>query len=111
MCSGPSSGPRSVTKPPSAAKSAGQPSIKASEEGYTIVWVDESAFSLLPYAERTWAPRGETPVLRIKLTHDHLSASSGITLDGRLAMQVRQDTFDGAGVVGFLRVRLAQDPR
>jgi transposase len=55
---------------------------------------------------RTWARRGETPVLRVKLTHDHLSAISGITLDGRLFMQTREDTYDAAGVVGFLRVLL-----
>jgi transposase len=79
---------------------------KASAEGFTIVWIDESGFSLLPLAVRTWAPRGQTPVLRVKLTHDHLSAISGMTLDGRLCMQVQQDAYDAAGVVGFLRVWL-----
>jgi transposase len=54
----------------------------------------------------TWAPRGQTPVLRVKLTHDHLSAISGITLEGRLFLQVREDSYDGAAVVGFLRVLL-----
>ena len=57
-------------------------------------------------AVRTWAPRGQTPVLRVKLTHEHLSAISGITPDGRLFMQVRPTSFDAAGVVGFLRVLL-----
>jgi transposase len=52
---------------------------------------------------RTWAPRGQTPVLRVKLTHDHLSAISGITLDGRLFLQVREDAYDTEAVVGFLR--------
>jgi len=55
---------------------------------------------------RTWAPRGQTPILHVPLTHDHLSVISGITLDGRLFMQVREDAFDAAGVVGFLRVLL-----
>ncbi len=45
-------------------------------------------------------------MLRVKLTHDHLSAISGITLDGRLFMQVREDAYDAEGVVGFLRVLL-----
>jgi transposase len=79
---------------------------KSVEEGYTVVWVDESAFYPLPHAERTWAPRGETPVLHAPLTHDHLSAISGITLDGRLVMQVQEHSFDATGVVGFLRVLL-----
>ena len=34
---------------------------KAVDEGYTIVWGDESAFYLLPHAVRTWASRGKTP--------------------------------------------------
>jgi len=50
-------------------------------------------------------------VLRVPLTHNHLSAISGITLDGRLVLQVQDHAFDTAGVVGFLRVRHAQDSR
>ena len=45
-------------------------------------------------------------MLHVPLTHDHLSAISGITLDGRLVMQVQERTFDAAGGVGFLRVLL-----
>ncbi len=52
----------------------------------------------------TWAPRGQTPVLRVPLTRDHLSAISGITLDGRLFLQVRRASYTAAGVVGFLRM-------
>jgi transposase len=61
-------------------------------------------------AVRTWAPCGQTPVLRVKLTREHLSAISGITPTGRLFMQVRPDSFDAAGVVGFLRVLLRKIP-
>jgi len=61
-------------------------------------------------AVRTWAPRGQTPILRVKLTRDHLSAISGITLDGRLFMQVRPDSYDAEAVVGFLRVLLRKIP-
>jgi transposase len=57
-------------------------------------------------AVRTWAPRGQTPVLRVKLTRDHLSAISGITLDGRLFLQVRPTAYDAEAVVGFLRILL-----
>lgn len=55
-------------------------------------------------AVRTWAPRGQTLVLRVKVTRDHLSSISGITPDGRLFLQVRAASSDAAGVVGFLRV-------
>jgi transposase len=79
---------------------------KALEEGYTIVWVDESGFYLLPMAVRTWAPRGQTPILRVKLTRDHLSVISGITLDGRLFLQMQEQAYTAETVVGFLRVLL-----
>jgi transposase len=55
---------------------------------------------------RTWAPRGQTPIVRVKLTHDHLAAISGITLDGRLFMQTQQPAYTAEAVVGFLRVLL-----
>lgn len=79
---------------------------KTLDEQRTIVWIDESSFYLLPMAVQTWAPKGCTPTLSVPLTRDHLSAISGITLDGRLFLQVRQQTYDSQGVVGFLRVLL-----
>jgi len=82
------------------------PQKRADEQGATIVWVDESGFYLLPLAVRTWAPRGKTPILRVPFTHDHLSAISAITLDGRLFLRVREDNYDGEAVVDFLRVLL-----
>ena len=62
---------------------------RADEEGATIVWGDESGCSLLPLAVRTWAPRGKTPILRVPVTHDHLSVISAITLHGRVFLHVR----------------------
>ena len=55
---------------------------------------------------RTWAPRGQTPVLQVTLTRDHLAAISGITLDGRLFMQTQEPAYTAEAVVGFLRVML-----
>ena len=36
----------------------------AADQGATIVFIDESGFSERPSVQRTWAPRGQTPVLR-----------------------------------------------
>ena len=57
-------------------------------------------------AVRTWALRGQTPVLRVKLTRDHLSAISAITPDGRLVMQVQDHAYGSEDVVRFLRLLL-----
>jgi transposase len=87
-----------------------RPSSKAQSERRTIVWVDEAAFYPLPGVVRTYAPRGETPILHALLTHDHLSAISGLTLDGRLLLQVRERAFRGPEVVAFLRHLLRHLP-
>jgi transposase len=82
----------------------------ALEEGRTIVWVDESGFYLLPGRVRTYAPRGHTPVLHVKLTRDHLSAIAAVTAEGRLLLQVRDHACKGPDVVGFLQHLLAHLP-
>jgi transposase len=67
-----------------------------------VVWVDESGFYPLPAVVRTYAPRGQTPVLHAPLTRDHLSVISGITAAGRLLVQVRDEPFRGPTIVRFL---------
>jgi transposase len=79
---------------------------KAAAEQRTIVWVDQSGFYLLPMAVRTYAQRGQTPVLRVKLTRDHLAAMSGLTPDGRPFMQVQEHAYRSEEVVRFLRLLL-----
>jgi transposase len=74
------------------------------------VWVDESGFYLLPATVRTYAPRGETPVLRVPLTRDHLSAISAITPAGQILMQVKDHALRGPDVVRFLQHLLRHIP-
>ena len=76
---------------------------KADGDRATIVWVDESGFYLLPGRVRTYAPRGQTPILQVPLTKDHLSVISGITPEGKLFHMVREVAFHGEEVVIFLR--------
>src|SRR5690349_10398942 len=52
---------------------------KAQQERRTIVFVDESGLSERPHRVRTWAPRGETPVLQYSFNWKCLSAIAGIT--------------------------------
>ena len=78
-----------------------RPEKKAEQEKRTIIFVDKSGFYLLPMAVRTYAPRGQTPVLRVKLTRDHLSVIGGITEKGRLFMQMQERAYRGEDVVAF----------
>ncbi len=85
-------------------------SSKAHEEERTVVWVDESGFYPLPAVVRTWAPRGETPILHALLTRDHLSVISGLTPVGQLLMQVQERSLRAPDVVRFLRHLLRHIP-
>ena len=52
---------------------------KAKNEGRTIIFIDESGLSERPHRCRTWAPRGETPVLQYHFNWKTLSAMAGVT--------------------------------
>ena len=75
-----------------------------------MVFVDESGFYLLPMVLRTYAPTGKTPVIRHRLTRDHLSVISGITPKGKLYMMVQKRPYKGPDVVNFLRHLLRHIP-
>jgi len=72
--------------------------------------VDEAGFYLLPMCVRTYAPVGQTPVLRVPLTRDHLSAIGGITPQGRIFMQMQERAYCAEDVVAFLRLLLRKIP-
>jgi transposase len=75
----------------------------AAKERRRIVFVDETGCYLLPSVVRTYAPRGQTPVLREQATRDHLSAISGVTPEGHLFVQAQDHAFSGAEAAAFLR--------
>ena len=77
-------------------------------ERKTLVFVDESGFYLLPAKVRTYAPRGQTPTLRVFETRDHLSVMSAITSQGWLFTLVRDDSLTGVQSVRFLKHLLVQ---
>jgi transposase len=52
---------------------------KAQRRGHTIVFVDESGLSERPRRYRTWAPRGQPPVLQYHFRWKTLSLAAGIT--------------------------------
>ena len=52
---------------------------KPKNEGRTIIFIDESGLSQRPHRCRTWAPRGQTPVLQYHFNWKTLSAMAGVT--------------------------------
>jgi transposase len=75
---------------------------EARAERRTLVFVDEAGFYLLPSVMKTYAPRAQTPVLRAKLTRDHLSVMGGMTPAGRIYTLARQESLSGSHSVEFL---------
>ena len=58
---------------------------------------------MLPSPIRTYAPRGETPVIEGSASRDHVSAISAITPAGRLLTNMQEEAFDRHDIVDFLR--------
>jgi transposase len=75
---------------------------EARTERRVLVFVDEAGFYLLPSVVKTYAPVGQTPVLRAKLTRDHLSVMGGMTPGGRVYTLARQESLNGSHSVEFL---------
>jgi transposase len=75
-----------------------------------ILWIDESGFYRLPAAVRTYAPRGQTPLLRVPLSRDHLSVISASSPDGDLFLLAQERALNSADVARFLRHLLAVVP-
>jgi transposase len=64
----------------------------------------------LPSVVRTYAPVGQTPILREWCTRDHLSAISAISPEGKLYFHSQDHSINSADVVGFLEHLLREVP-
>ena len=54
----------------------------------TIVFADESGFSLIPFVAKTWAKRGETPIFKHAFRWPKISAISAIAIPNQLLFMV-----------------------
>ena len=68
-----------------------------------MVFFDESGFSLIPYAAKTWAPVGQTPVLIHQGRWPKFSAVSAITPRGKLYIKVHEGSIKTDQVIAFLK--------
>jgi transposase len=75
---------------------------KARRERRDLVFVDESGFYLLPGVVKTYAPKGQTPVVHEWQTRDHLSVMGGVTDGGKVYSLVRPKSLDGLHCIEFL---------
>jgi transposase len=80
------------------------------KEGRTILFSDETGIYLLPALVRTWAPKGERPILQQWLSRDHLSAAAAISEGGAFYFRSQSGSFDGENVTAFLDYLLSEIP-
>jgi len=79
--------------------------------GAHLIFIDESGFMLTPSVRRTWAPVGQTPLVRHHFANDRISVISGISvspLRHRLGLYglFFRDNIGQDEVAAFLRVVL-----
>jgi transposase len=81
---------------------------KARQTGARLVFLDESGFSEAPSVQRTWAPRGQTPILVAPFNWKRLSAIASLltTPAARrvgLCLRLHQGTIKQPQVLDYLR--------
>lgn len=74
----------------------------AAIEGRTIVFIDESGLSERPTRVRTWAPRGETPVLQYSFNWKQLSVIAGVSV-WQFYFRLFEGSIRGPQLVLFLK--------
>ena len=78
----------------------------ARREGRLIVFIDESGVSERPTRVRTWAVKGETPVVQFHFNWHQLSLIAGMHFRG-LCFRLHEGTIAKEQVVEFLKALLA----
>ena len=87
-----------------------RPQKGAPAQQQTVLFIDESGFYPLPSVVRTYAPVGQTPILREWRTRDHLADISAISPEGTLDFHCQDHAIHSADVVAFLEHLLREVP-
>jgi transposase len=75
----------------------------ARRRGAVIIFVDETGFGFDERPGRTWAPTGQTPILRRVARRRELSTIAAVTISGKVFKRTYRHTVRGAQVVAMLR--------
>jgi transposase len=82
----------------------------AEAQQQTILFIDESGLYPLPSVVRTYAPVGQTPILKEWWTREHLSAIGAISPEGKVYFHSQDGAINSADVVAFLEHLLREVP-
>jgi len=80
---------------------------KCTAERRLIVFIDESGLSERPTRVRTWAPKGQTPIVQFHFNWKHVSAIAGLTRSN-FVFRLYDGAIKSAQIVEFLKALRAQ---
>lgn len=80
----------------------------AKEEGAEIYWGDETAVQNVPNYARGYAPKGQTPVLKVQTVKMHINMISAISNQGHVRFMFSNDSMDADKLIEFME-RLIKD--
>jgi len=76
-----------------------------------LYFQDEAGVSLIPYLRTTWAPRGETPVIKVTGKKGGICVSSAISPAGRMVFRIEKGRMTAETYIDFLSKIILQHPR
>ncbi|MGA7179592.1 MAG: IS630 family transposase [Thiobacillaceae bacterium] len=80
---------------------------KPRKEGRVIVFIDESNLSEQPTRVRTWAPKGQTPIIQFHFNWKQLSMMAGLSFTNAY-FRFHEGTIRSAQIVEFLKALVKQ---
>ena len=84
---------------------------EAKKEGAEIYWGDETAVQNTANYARGYAPKGETPTLKIKSQKMHINMLSAISSRGKVHFMLSKDSIDTDKLIEFMEKLLKEDDR
>lgn len=91
----------------------GWPKIKAHARRWRaiIYFQDEAGVSLIPVMGKTWAPKGETPVIKVTGKKGGICITSAISPSGRMVFRIEKQKVTGPVHIEFLEQMIKNHPR
>lgn len=89
------------------------PKIKAivRRQQAMLYFQDEAGVSLIPFMRTTWAPKGETPVVKVTGKRGGICVSSAISPAGKMVFRIESGRMTSETYIDFLAKIILQHPR
>ena len=84
---------------------------KACKEGAEIHWGDETGICNESYYGRSYAPRGQTPVIRLHPKCKRVNLISTVTNQGKVRFMVYEEKMNSETLIKFMKRLIKESPR